>query len=83
MARLLRKFASLALTVTFAGFGWAFAHSITPGFQIYAKSGRRINNPSAENLIDSDNSVIVGYEPRSGLRIGFDSKHGFGIVFDF
>ncbi len=81
---LLRKPASLGLTLMFVTASWlTSATGLTPTFQVYARDGTPINNNRLEYLLDPASSVRIGIEVRPDTRIGFDSKHGLGIVIDF
>lgn len=62
------------------------ASAVEPVFEIRAKDGHTIVDAPFQRLsgaMDAENYVRMGIELRRGIRIGFDSKHGFGLVLDF
>ena len=62
------------------------ASGLEPVFEIRAKDGTAIVGETAHRLagaMDPENSVRMGIELRPGMTIGFDSKHGFGMVLEF
>jgi hypothetical protein len=55
-------------------------------FEIRAKDGHTIVGDPFQRLtgvLDPENFVRIGVELRPGLRAGFDSKHGLGLVLEF
>ena len=62
------------------------ASGIEPVFEIRAKDGTAIVGETAHRLagaMDPENTVRMGFELRAGMMIGFNSKHGFGLVLEF
>jgi hypothetical protein len=62
------------------------ASGIEPVFEIRAKDGTAIVGETARKLagsMDPENTVRMGLELRPRMMIGFNSKHGFGLLLEF
>ena len=62
------------------------ASGVEPVFEIRAKDGTAIVGDTTHRLagaMDPENTVRVGFELRPGMMIGFNSKHGFGLLLEF
>lgn len=62
------------------------ASAVEPVFEIRAKNGTAVAGYPAQRLVgalDPDNSVRIGVELGSGLWIGYTSRHGLAMVFEF
>jgi len=57
--------------------------SYMPQFQIYSKNGKPVDLLRMDQLYQPDNFLRFGFEVRPDLRIGVDSRYGFGVVYDF
>ena len=62
------------------------ASALEPVFEIRARDGHTIVDAPFQKLsavMDPENYVRMGIELRPGMTIGFNSKHGFGLVLEF
>lgn len=72
----------LAIVTFLLGSGIIF-HTWEPQVGVYGKEGDAVTNYRIQDFLNHENSIRIGIEIRPGFRIGLDSKHGLGIVFEF